>query len=141
MRVMTVTGMPLGSLIRNLKIVRAAKGPYTEVQLNGTKLTLLADSGSSVNILDKSSYQKVGKPWLTKMKRGKLIPYGEQSSLKVLGICELQIETKNHIDVAEFHVVEGRNLGSILGYPTASKLAIINVVHLKELPYQLFFIK
>ena len=40
--------------------VCAVKCPYTEVRLNGTQLTLLADSGSSVNILDESSYHRVG---------------------------------------------------------------------------------
>ncbi|KAK3088256.1 hypothetical protein FSP39_016655 [Pinctada imbricata] len=78
--------------------VCAVKGPYTKVKVNGVELTLLADSDSSVNILDESSYCKVGKPKLAKMRKGKLVPYGGGNSLKVLGICTVQIETKDRID-------------------------------------------
>ncbi|KAK3105801.1 hypothetical protein FSP39_006028 [Pinctada imbricata] len=113
--------------------VCAVKGPYTKVKVNGVELTLLAESGSSVNILDESSYCKVGKPKLAKMRKGKLVPYGGGNSLKVLGICTVQIETKDRIDATDFHVVKGQNLGSILGFPTASKLSIINIVnHIQE---------
>ena len=64
------------------KKVNSVRGPFTEVKVNNTPITLLADSGSSVNILDETDYRKIGRPKVRKMKRGKLVPYGGQNSLK-----------------------------------------------------------
>ena len=111
------------------KKVNSVRGPFTEVKVNNTRITLLADSGSSVNILDETDYRKIGRPKVTKMKRGKLVPYGGQNSLKVLGICQAHVETKDMHDVVKFHVVKGENLGSIMGFNTATKLSVIKVVN------------
>jgi hypothetical protein len=48
--------------------VNSVRGPYVTVQLNEIPTKLLADSGSSVNIIDEDDYTRIGKPKLHKRK-------------------------------------------------------------------------
>ncbi|XP_062571293.1 uncharacterized protein K02A2.6-like [Saccostrea cucullata] len=119
-------------LIGRTESINTVRGPYVTVNLNNKKLKLLADSGSSVNILDETDYEKIGEPALHKGKtHGKLVPYGVKDTIKVLGTCDVKIETPQKFTVCTFYVVKGRG-GSLLGYPTASELNIIKVINKVE---------
>ena len=81
-----------------------------------------------MNILDEADYAKIGKPALQERNaRGKLVPYGGVGSIKVIGTCDLKLETGESYDATNFHVVKGRS-GSLLGYPVASRMNIIKVI-------------
>ncbi|XP_062608955.1 uncharacterized protein LOC134270725 [Saccostrea cucullata] len=72
--------------------INTVRGSYVTVNLNDKKLKLLADSGSSVNILDETDYEKIGKPALHKGKtHGKSVPYGVKDTIKVLGTSDVKI--------------------------------------------------
>jgi hypothetical protein len=74
---------------------KTQKGPEISIKVMNTDLTLLVDTGSSVNILDEDAYDKVGKPKLRKAKN-KLLPYGGGSTIKVLGMCDVSVEQKQN---------------------------------------------
>ena len=50
------------------------------------------------------------------------------SPIKVMGQCELTVETKHSINYDTFYVVEG-NHGSLLGYPLATKLGFVKIIN------------
>ena len=114
-----------GIKLLNLDNVNSIKGPCATVKLNDVSTKLLIDSGSSVNILDEFDYGKIGKLLLSKQcSKGKhnTVWWGE--SIKVIGTCDIKLETGKAYDVATFYVVKGRS-GSLMGYPTASQLNIM----------------
>jgi hypothetical protein len=105
-----------GIKLLNLDNVNSIKGPCATVKLNDVSTKLLIDSGSSVNILDEFDYGKIGKLLLSKQcSKGKhnTVWWGE--SIKVIGTCDIKLETGKAYDVATFYVVKGRS-GSLMGY-------------------------
>jgi hypothetical protein len=51
-----------------------------------------------------------------------------EESIKVIGTCDIKLETVKAYDVVTYYVIKGRS-GSLMGYPTASQLDIIKVVN------------
>lgn len=113
--------------IRTQSEVNSLKGPFVKAKLNDCEVKLLVDSGSSVDILDETTHRRIGKP---KLRKGKmtLTPYGGKGEIKVIGTCDLAMETSRSYSMRQFHVVEGEG-GSLLGYPTANQLKILTVVN------------
>jgi hypothetical protein len=101
--------------------------PRINIKVNDVSCKVLLDTGASVNILDEDTYRKVGTPVLEKKNTPRLLPYGGGQPLKVLGKCELVIETTDKLECHMFIVVKG-NSGSLLGYPTASQLGLVKVI-------------
>ena len=102
------------------------KIPTTSVKLNNVKCQMTIDTGASVNIIDKTLYKRLGQPTLKKKQLTKrLYPYGRDQPFRVLGRCDLLVETsKSH----EFYVVPGDH-GSLLGYSTSLALNLIAVLN------------
>jgi hypothetical protein len=80
----------------------------------------------SVNLLDQKIHDRIGAPKITRGKNPNLLPYGDGSSIKVMGQCKLTVETKHSINYDTFYVVEG-NHGSLLGYPLATNLVLLRL--------------
>lgn len=97
------------------------------LKLNNVDTSLLIDTGSTVNIIDEETHQKIGKPTLQKIKEPNLYPYGTSNPLRILGQCELLIETKHKIQCHKFFVTKG-NHGSLMGYQTAQALNLVKIL-------------
>ncbi|XP_060552185.1 uncharacterized protein LOC132713564 [Ruditapes philippinarum] len=105
-----------------------SKTPKSNVKINDVQVNVLVDSGASVNILDENTYSIIGKPKLSNRNLPKLLPYGSQSPLKIIGKCKLTIEKQKIISVETFYIVQGRH-GSLISYQTACNLNIIEIVN------------
>ena len=51
------------------------------------------------------------------------MPYGGETSLNVLGVCDVTIESKSAIQCHRFHVVKGAH-GSLIGFTAAQELGL-----------------
>jgi hypothetical protein len=71
--------------------------------------------------------QEVGVPSILSMISCSKLPYGGGSSIKVIGQCQLTLETKHLINYKTFYVVEG-NYGSLLGYPLDSSSLLDSMI-------------
>ena len=108
--------------------VISAKSPKIDIKVNDKPCNLLLDTGATVNLLDEKTHEKIGAPKLTKGKSPTLLPYGGSAPIKVVGQCELTVETNHSIDSDTFYVVKG-NSGALLGYPLATKLGLVKIVN------------
>lgn len=102
--------------------------PEAILKLDNVNTTLLIDTGSTVNIIDENTYNKIGQPKLKKGFEPNLYPYGNNTPLHVLGQCEVLIETKTQLQCHKFYVTRG-NHGSLIGYPTAKILNLVKIIH------------
>lgn len=91
------------------------KSPKVSVRINNVVTSILIDTGTSVNILDETLYQKLGKPRLMKGQSPTLYPYGGSKSLCVIWQCDTLVESKRKMQTHRFCVVKG-NSGSLLGF-------------------------
>jgi hypothetical protein len=105
------------------------KTPKTSVKLNNVKCQMTIDTGASVNIIDETTYKRLSQPTLKKKQLTKcLFPYGSGQPLRVIGRCDLLVETSKKIQSHEFYIVPGDH-GSLLGYPTSIEFDLIAVLN------------
>ncbi|XP_053398171.1 uncharacterized protein LOC128556631 [Mercenaria mercenaria] len=84
----------------------------------------LLDTGSSVNILDQETYNKINpKPKLQKPNM-EVFAYGTDSHVKLLGKFVTTVETKQKYTTAEILVTEGKS-GNLLSHLTSVELQVI----------------
>lgn len=110
-----------------LYTINCSKGPKQCLKVNGTHCDFLLDTGASVNILDEASYLKIGQPRL-ETDGAKLIPYGVDTPLDVIGTCLLAVQWKASTQKHKFYVVRGNN-GALLSYSTCRALDLIQIVN------------
>ena len=113
----------------NVNIVNSdcRKQPTFDVNFAGTPLTIIADSGSSINILDEQDYNRLStRPRLQKT-RIKIYPYQTEMSLPGLGrfTAPITSDTTNRTEI--FYVVKGTG-GSLLSWRTSTDLELLKVV-------------
>ena len=72
-----------------------AKHPVFNVKINGTWLSVIADSGSSINILDEVHYRKLKQTPDLQDAKIKIYPYNSHSHLPALGKLVASFETEN----------------------------------------------
>ena len=102
--------------------------PKTEILVAGVSLQMLLDTGASVNVIDQSSYQRLGKPPMTGEPVSPIFPYGGDTPLPVLGVCRLETCQSGHPPLTLlYHIVEGSH-GNILGFDASTELGLIHVV-------------
>ena len=103
------------------------KLPKFQVKVNGSLITIMADTGASVNILDELSYDKLEtKPKLFKVNE-KIFPYGSNTPLPVIGKCQCEIETAKKFGVETFFVVKGK-AGCLVSWESLQRLGLVQVV-------------
>ena len=100
------------------------KQPHTMVEVDGTKIEVLIDTGSSINVMDEHTFAKLKpKPKLQKTDTN-VFAYGSETKLHIVGKFQANIETKYRITTALFYVTKG-NFGNLLSYETSIQLQII----------------
>ena len=106
----------------------SAVSPKTELYVQDVPVNFLIDTGASVNILDESTYERLGKPPFRDTRLSPLFPYGGTTPIQVLGSCCLPTHLAGREAVpVDYHVVAGSH-GCLLGYDTASSLHLVHVV-------------
>ena len=82
-----------------------------EVAVGGCKLNMIIDSGASVNIVDKQTWE-----WLKRNRivctssrsQRQLYTYGSQTPLEIIGTFNCEVSTGHHATNAEFCVISGK---------------------------------
>ena len=101
--------------------------PFYKIKVHGTPVTIMADSGASINILDETEYRRL--PNRPNLEPSSVKIYGYQSKvpLRVLGkfTTALESETKKLSD--KLYVVEGSG-GSLLSWRTSQGLNLLQTV-------------
>ncbi|XP_053380302.1 uncharacterized protein K02A2.6-like [Mercenaria mercenaria] len=107
-----------------LTVNAMSRRPYVSALVNGHNVKFLIDTGSSVNVLDQETYNKMNpKPKLQKPNL-KVFAYGTDSHVKLLGKFVTTVETKQKYTTAEILVTEGKS-GNLLSYLTSVELQVI----------------
>ena len=97
-----------------------------QIEINNTKTNVIIDSGSTINIIDKTAYENISpKPQLLSTKT-RIFPYQSQQPLSIKGVFHADI-TANNITVQDKIYVVNGNYGSLLGKTTAEKLDVLRI--------------
>ncbi|KAK3083972.1 hypothetical protein FSP39_006106 [Pinctada imbricata] len=115
------------------KVHQIGKLPKTEIRLNDHKMKIIVDTGSSINIVEETTVNKMrNKPKLQKSDIS-AFAYGQKEKLRIRGKFSASVESKDKIVTATFYVVPG-DYGNLLSYATAVDLNIIPVIQKVKIP-------
>ena len=106
----------------------ARKSPMTAILINNINAKMMIDTGASVNVMDEATYDKIHRPTLMRHRGPRIMPYGGGTSLNVLGVCDVTLESKSSIQCHRFHVIKGAH-GSLIGFTAAQELGLVNIVN------------
>ena len=73
------------------------KAPQVKLKIEGLYVTMLCDSGASVNIIDEHVYDKLANKVVLRRTREKLYAYGSKSPLPLLGKFQPQLKQSRNI--------------------------------------------
>ena len=101
--------------------------PLIKIKVHDTPVTIMADSGASINILDEKEYHKL--PNRPSLEPSSVKIYGYQSKvpLRVLGKFSTTLESKTRKFNDRLYVVEGSG-GSLLSWKTSQELNLLQTV-------------
>ena len=100
--------------------------PAFKIQILGDDISVIVDSGASVNILDEVDFGRLrGKPELAPS-NARIISYLETKSLPVIGNFEALVKYRSFETRAEFHVFRGSG-GSLLSWTTSKRLGLLTL--------------
>lgn len=107
--------------------IKSKDKPLFEIEVQESPITILVDSGSTLNILDSKTFKKiVPAPKLEKCST-KIYPYQGKTSLKVRGTFKANTRTSyGKIAKLKYYVVEGDG-GALLGLKSAKILDLIRI--------------
>ncbi|VDI13935.1 Hypothetical predicted protein [Mytilus galloprovincialis] len=98
--------------------------PRICVKINESDINVLIDTGSSINVIDEDTYNRMKrKPKLIATKT-KVFAYGSHQNLEFVGKFDTVIETRNKLTRATVYVSKGTS-GNLLCYDTSLELQII----------------
>ena len=100
------------------------KRPKLYITVGQDSVEMLVDTGTTVNIIDYTTFSKLRSPPELQGATTRIRPYGKAKPLGVKGIFETSLEYKGERTRAKVFVVKG-SYGSLLSYDTAVDLGII----------------
>eukprot|EP00112_Aurelia_sp_Birch-Aquarium-sp1_P015403 Seg3408.2 transcript_id=Seg3408.2/GoldUCD/mRNA.D3Y31 product="putative protein K02A2.6" protein_id=Seg3408.2/GoldUCD/D3Y31 len=100
--------------------------PVYPVNVDGTPINMLIDSGSTLNIIDETSLQKLKEEPQLANSKANIFTYLGKEPLKLKGTFIAQVEAFGKETQAKFYVTEGSG-GALLGQKTAEKLDLLRV--------------
>lgn len=103
--------------------------PKISVNIANYKLSVMIDSGASINIIDSKDYTQLtkhNKKIKLKSTSTKIYAYGAAQPLPLLGKFDALTDSMTNTTVATFYVASG-NYGSLLGHQTAVELGLIKL--------------
>ena len=96
------------------------------VIINNTKIDIIIDSGSTINILDEQSFNLIIPQPKIEHSKTKIYPYQSNSPLKLHSVAPLTIKTNQTSLLTKFYIVKG-NYGSLLRKESAEALDLLCV--------------
>ena len=101
--------------------------PFFKIKVHGTPVTIMADSGANINILDEKEYHRL--PNRPNLEPSKVKIYGYQSKvpLRVLGKFTTTLESEAKKLSDKLYVVEGSG-GSLVSWKTSQGLSLLQTV-------------
>ena len=104
------------------------KMPKVKVKINDILITMIVDTGASLDIIDEVTFHQLQQKTDIQLGRAstKLFAYGSDEQLPLLGQFTTVVETSRKFTPACLHVVKG-NFGSLMSYKTASALDLVRV--------------
>ena len=102
--------------------------PMFNIVIHDTPMTIMADSGASVNVLDEKDYQALSKRPKLQTTKVKIHPYKSNKSLKVLGKFKTVLKFNTKCVEDKLYVVQGSS-GSLLSWKTSQELGLLKAVH------------
>ncbi len=90
----------------------------------------MLDSGASVNLIDKVTYQRIykGKAKPLEQSKWQIFSYGSPTPLPLQGTIHAKITAKSNSTSATLHVVKGSS-GNLLGYDTTQRLELLKIIN------------
>ena len=101
--------------------------PLFKIKGHDTPITVMADSGASINILDEKEYHKLPNCPSLKPSRVKIYGYQSKVPLRVLGKFRTMLESKTRKFYDKLYVVEGSG-GSLLRWKASQELNLLQTV-------------
>lgn len=102
--------------------------PKIKIKVNENPITILVDTGSSINVIDEHTYKSMtNQPKLSKSDT-KVYAYGADAKVSLLGKFSATIETESKLTTAPFYVTQGKS-GNLLSYMTSVDLQVVPEIH------------
>ena len=96
------------------------------VTVGGAKFKITVDTGASINVIDRETYNKIQGMKLSRTNT-KAFAYNTNSPVEFLGKFEAVIETRKRMTVATFCVAKGESCGILLSLNTAQELGLVSI--------------
>ncbi|CAB4005816.1 uncharacterized protein K02A2.6-like [Paramuricea clavata] len=106
------------------------KHPRTSVSINGQRVKMTIDIGSSINVIDKNTFAKLRNIELKKTSV-KAYPFNSDKHVKMEGKFRALAESKHKFTVAKIYVTS-EDGGCLLSSETAQELGLVSL-HLNEI--------
>lgn len=100
--------------------------PTCLVEIEGQRVTMMIDTGASVNLIDEVTYKLLRRTEQPKKIKNNIYSYGSTKPLPMLGLITAVIKTQSASTTAQLYVVKG-NTGNLLSYATAKQLNLFQM--------------
>ena len=95
--------------------------------LEGKLRNILIDSGASINVIDRSTYEQV-KTTENRLSKShaKIYPYGSNVPLELFGKTKLRVQVGNSEHEIDFHIIKGTGR-PLIGRKSATELGLLHI--------------
>eukprot|EP00794_Sanderia_malayensis_P000880 gene880-178_t len=107
------------------------RSPMCEIDIDETKVKVMNDSGSTVNVIDEATFEKINNASRNHLQptNHRIYAYGNKTPLPLAGTFEATFKSNNRIKVnSVVHVVSG-NYDNLLGLDNALELGLLQLVN------------
>lgn len=105
------------------------KRPRVSMTLEDTDISMLVDTGSTINVITDTCYQRLTKhPTLDQSNKVRVYAYGSKTPLKVRGTFETELTFRDNTAQATFYVVYGDS-DNLLSCDTSESLGIVKLTY------------
>ena len=108
--------------------------PQARITVLGHSFHIMADTGASINVLDRKTFSKMVDATLARTTT-KAFPYDSSQPIQFIGKFQALVQTKKRYTVATFFVVDNDHSGNLMSAQTAHELGLISL-HLNKLSTQ-----
>ena len=98
--------------------------PYAKVKIGGQSISLMVDTGASINVLDRNTFEKLRAVKLHPTKI-KAYPFTSKQPVEFKGKFETMVESKSKYCITTFYVMHEKDIGCLLSGSTAQELGVV----------------
>ena len=113
------------------KVSTGSRANKVQVKLNDVPIQMIIDTGSSIDVIDKNTFNRINKHNKICLKRSslKVFSYGSDKPLCMMGMFETTIESSKRIAPCTVHVINKENAGNLIGLNTVNTLFNIKITN------------